>query len=181
MTRSSSSGEEAASEYSTGLWLSNTDVFGPVDLLREIPGLGESWGSESWDYTACSTYSGDCEESGLSGMRKTPFPPTFHAKTIILPSQARNRHGENSKKGPVCSGGGGPSAAAVAGRDECACCGDVAMAPGTTVDTVTGLGFLIIEASSSTDEIEGETIGGCIAPPPEPEPEPCDEGWAGRW
>ena len=79
MTRSSSGGEEAA--YSTGLWLANTDVFGPVDLLREIPGLGESWGSESWDYTACSTYSGDCEESGLSGMRKKPSPPTFHAKT----------------------------------------------------------------------------------------------------
>ena len=127
--------------------------------------------------TAVTVKSLDC----LVCAKRLP-PHTFHAKTvIILPSQARNRHGENSKKGPVCSGGGGPSAAAVAGRDECACCGDVAMAPGTTVDTVTGLGFLIIEASSSTDEIEGETIGGCIAPPPEPEPEPCDEGWAGRW
>ena len=47
------------------LSLANTGVHGAVAALRALPGLGEEWGSISYQFSACSTFRG-CDAAGLA-------------------------------------------------------------------------------------------------------------------
>ena len=101
------------------LSLANTGVHGAVAALRALPGLGEGWGSISYQFSACSTFRG-CDAAGLAlisvshPLLRGLFP---FCKTACL--------------------WGTQGAADVAGRDECACCAGSAQG-GWVRERVTG-------------------------------------------
>lgn len=62
--------------HSGGLLLAQTGVpavYGSVAPLRELPGIGSEWGSGSWDFSSCSTYSCTSGGRALTPLRE-PLP-----------------------------------------------------------------------------------------------------------